>query len=273
MTTDPNVAELILRAANDLASCNYAIALTGAGMSTESGVPDYRGPRGVWATNREAEAQAYQRYELFLRDPTSYWQEISGAKGTYGAFYHQVRKAEPNTGHYALAELEKLGRIRCIITQNIDGLHEKADSQNVIHYHGSVEKLRCNSCGMRFELNDVSLEKLPPYCRCGGAIKYDVVHFKEPIPADTIKRAAEEASRCDLMLICGTSAVVYPFAALPRELRLRRRSAVKIIEINTQPTPLTHENVSNYLIQGKTGQILPAIVKEVKASLPRYKLS
>lgn len=273
MTTDPTVAKLILRAANDLASCNYAITLTGAGMSTESGVPDYRGPRGVWTTNREAEAQAYQRYEQFLRDPTSYWREMFGAMGTYGAFYHQVRKAEPNTGHYALAELEKLGRIGCVITQNIDGLHEKADSQNVIHYHGSVEKLRCNSCGLRFELNEVSLEELPPYCRCGGAIKYDVVHFKEPIPADTIKRSAEEASRCDLMLICGTSAVVYPFAALPRELRLRRRSAVKIIEINAQPTPLTHENVSNYLIQGKTGKLLPAIVKEVKASLPLHKLS
>ncbi len=273
MTTESTVAKLIQRAANDLARCHYAIALTGAGMSTESGVPDFRGPQGVWTTNREAEAMAYQRYELFLRDPTSYWRGMSGAKGTYGAFYHQVRKAEPNTGHYALAELEKLGRIRCVITQNIDGLHEKADSQNVIHYHGSVEKLRCNSCGLRFELNEVSLEKLPPYCRCGGAIKYDVVHFKEPIPADTVKRATEEASRCDLMLICGTSAVVYPFAALPRELRLRRRSAVKIIEVNAQPTPLTHENVSNYLIQGKTGKILPAIVQEVKALLPRHELS
>ena len=267
MTTEPTVAELIRRAANDLASCHYATALTGAGMSTESGVPDYRGPRGVWTTNREAEAMAYQRYELFLRDPRAYWQEMSGAKGTYGAFYHQLRKAEPNAGHYALAELEKLGRIRCVITQNIDGLHEKAASRNVIHYHGSVEKLRCASCGSRFGINEVSLEKLPPYCRCGGAIKYDVVHFTEPIPTDTMERARDEASRCDLMLICGTSAVVYPFAALPRELRLRRRSAARIIEINAQPTPLTLENVSDYLIQGKTGEVLPAIVTEVKVLL------
>jgi len=267
MTTEPTMAELILRAANDLASCHYAIVLTGAGMSTESGVPDYRGPQGVWTTNREAEAMAYQRYKLFLRDPRAYWQEMSGAKGTYGAFYHQLRKAEPNAGHYALAELEKLGRITCVITQNIDGLHEKAASQNVIHYHGSVDKLRCASCGLRFATNEVSLEKLPPYCRCGGAIKYDVVHFTEPIPADIMEGAADEASRCDLMLICGTSAVVYPFATLPRELRLRRMSAAKIIEINTQPTPLTRENVSDYLIQGKTGEILPDIVTEVKRLL------
>lgn len=273
MTTEPTKPDLIRRAAHDLASCRYAIALTGAGMSTESGIPDYRGPQGVWITNREAESLAYQRYKTFLRDPALYWQEMSGAEGTYGASYHQLRKAEPNAGHYALAELEKLGRIGCVITQNIDGLHEKAASRNVIHYHGSVEKLRCASCGYRFGIDEVSLERLPPYCRCGGAIKYDVVHFTEPIPADIMERAAEEASKCDLMLICGTSAVVYPFAALPRELSLRRRSAVKIIEINAQPTPLTDENVSDYLIQGKTGEILPAIVKEVKASPPRHKIS
>lgn len=266
MTTEPTTDELIRRAAHDLAGCQYAIALTGAGMSTESGVPDYRGPQGVWTTNREAEALAYQRYNTFLRDPVLYWQEMSGAEGTYGAFYHQLRKAEPNAGHYALAELEKLGRIGCVITQNIDGLHEKAASQNVIHYHGSVGKLRCASCGSRFGINEVSLERLPPYCQCGGAIKYDVVHFTEPIPADTMARAAEEASKCDLMLMCGTSAVVYPFASLPRELKIRH-SAARIIEINAQPTPLTLEKVSDYLIQGKTGQVLPAIVTEVKTLL------
>jgi NAD-dependent deacetylase len=264
MTTEPPVTELVRQAAHDLANCHYAIALTGAGMSTESGVPDYRGPRGVWTTNRQAEAMAYQRYNLFLRDPASYWQEMSGEAGSYGAFYRQLRKAEPNAGHYALAELEELGRIGCVITQNIDGLHEKAGSRNVIHYHGSIDKLRCASCGLRFGLNEVSLEKLPPYCHCGGAIKYDVVHFTEPIPADIIKRAADEASRCDLMLICGTSAVVYPFAALPRELRLKRGSAAKIVEINAQATPLTLDGVSDYFIQGRTGEVLPSIVREVK---------
>ena len=267
MTTEPPVTELIQQAAYDLANCHYAIALTGAGMSTESGVPDYRGPRGVWTTNRQAEAMAYQRYNLFLRDPASYWQEMSGEAGSYGAFYHQLRKAEPNAGHYALAELEELGRIGCVITQNIDGLHERAGSRNVVHYHGSIDKLRCASCGLRFGLNEVSLENLPPYCRCGGAIKYDVVHFTEPIPADIIKKAADEASRCDLMLICGTSAVVFPFAALPRELRLKRGSAVRIIEINAQATPLTLDGVSDYLIQGRTGEVLPAIVREVKLLL------
>jgi NAD-dependent deacetylase len=258
---------LISRAAGDLAASHYGVALTGAGISTESGVPDFRGPRGVWTTDREAEAKAYQRYELFLRDPRAYWEEMFGVAGTYGGFYRQVGEAGPNAGHYALAELEGLGLIKCLITQNIDGLHEKSGSKCVIHYHGSVNRLRCASCGLRFGLDEISLEKLPPCCQCGGVIKYDVVHFKEPIPTDIISRAEDEVLKCDLMLICGTSAVVYPFAALPRTLRLKGKPAARIIEVNAEPTPLTHEGISNYLIQGRTGEVLPAIVKVVKKLL------
>jgi len=258
---------LTKRAASDLIASKYAIALTGAGISTESGLRDFRGPQGIWTTDREAEARAYERYERFLRDPKSYWEEMSGAEGTYGAFYRRVREAEPNPGHYALAELERLGLIKCVITQNIDGLHEKAGSKNVVHYHGSVDKLRCASCGSRFGFDEISLEELPPRCKCGGAIKYDVVHFKEPIPSDVMEWAEDEALKCDLMLMCGTSAVVYPFATLPRMLRLRAKTSAKIIEVNAEPTPLTHENISDYLIQGKTGELLPAMVEAAKALL------
>jgi NAD-dependent protein deacetylase/lipoamidase len=258
------MVNLIKQAAGDLIGSKHAIALTGAGISTESGIQDFRGPKGLWTTNREAEAKAYERYGLFLRDPKSYWEEMAGAEGTYGAFFGELRKAEPNLGHYALAELEKLGILKCLITQNIDGLHEKAGSKSVIHYHGSVHKLRCASCSTRFEVEEISLEKLPPLCRCGGAIKYDVVHFNEPIPSDVMEGAEDEALKCDLMLICGTSAVVYPFAALPRILRLKGKSNAKIIEVNAEPTPLTHEMVTDYLIQGRTGEILPAIVETVR---------
>jgi len=128
-----------------------------------------------------------------------------------------------------------------------------------------VEKLRCLSCGSRFGVDEYSLEKLPPLCRCGRPLKYDVVHFQEPIPTDIMDAAEEEAMKCDLMLICGTSAVVYPFAALPAMARSRGRGAsgVKIIEVNADPTPLTHQGISHYLIQGKTGEILPLVVDEV----------
>lgn len=256
--------DLVERAASDLLSSRYAIVLTGAGMSTESGIPDFRGPKGIWTTNKEAEAKAYERYGLFLRDPKAYWEEVLGLDGTHGVFYNEVKKAKPNPGHYALAELEELSLLKCVITQNIDGLHRKAGNRNVIEYHGSVHKLRCLSCGSRLDFDVISLGKLPPYCRCGGAMKYDIVHFNEPIPSDVMEKAEKEALECDLMLICGTSAVVYPFASLPRTAKLGYKSRAKIIEVNAEPTPFTHESISDCFIQGKTGEILPEIVKIVR---------
>jgi len=270
------VEDLVKRAAKDLAESEYAIALTGAGMSTESEIPDFRGPKGVWTTNKEAEAKAYQRYELFLNNPRAYWEEILGLQGTYGTFHEQIRQAQPNPGHYALAELEALGILKCVITQNIDGLHKKAGNKRVLEYHGSVNAVRCISCSSRFAWEEVSLDELPPRCKCGAILKDDVVHFKEPIPLDVMTESEKEALGCDLMLICGTSAVVYPFANLPRMARfpsgesvpgldvLGHKANVRIIEVIADPTPLTHEGVSDYLIQGKTGEILPRIVKEVK---------
>jgi len=267
---------LIELAAKDLIESNYAIALTGAGMSTESGVPDFRGPKGLWTTDREAEAKAYQRYELFLTNPKAYWEEMSDSRGSYGGFYGKIREANPNPGHYALAKLGDLGILKCVITQNIDGLHVKAGNKKVLEYHGSACKLRCPSCGSRFDIDEVSLDELPPRCKCGAALKYDVVHFKEPIPSDVMEESEKEALKCDLMLICGTSAVVYPFAALPRMVKPRSgifpaglyakgsEKEVKVIEINTEPTLLTQEGVSDYFIQGKTGEVLPQIVEEVK---------
>jgi NAD-dependent deacetylase len=268
--------DLIKRAANDLANSKHAVALTGAGISTESNIPDFRGPKGIWTLNKEAEAKAYERYDLFLNDPRSYWEELVGLRGTYGKFHGQIREAKPNAGHYALAGLEASGILKCVITQNIDGLHKKAGSKKVLEYHGSVNAARCISCGSRFAWEEVSLDELPPHCKCGAVLKDDVVHFKEPIPSDVMEESEKEALACDLMLICGTSAVVYPFANLPRMARYRTRrliaeldvvgytSKVKIIEVNADPTPLTEEGISDYLIQGKTGEILPAIVEEVK---------
>jgi NAD-dependent deacetylase len=256
---------LIEQAAADLAASNHTIVLTGAGISTESGVADFRGPRGIWTTNPQAEAQAYQRYERFLNDPKAYWEEMLATVGSGSDFYRQMRQVDPNPGHCAIARLEQLGIVKWTITQNVDGLHEKAGTRNVMHYHGTVEKLRCLSCGSRFGIDEVSMERLPPLCRCGRPLKYDVVHFKEPIPSDIMDAAEEEAMKCDLMLICGTSAVVYPFAALPSMARSRGRdrSGVKIIEINAEPTPLTRQGISDYLILGNTGDILPLVVDEV----------
>lgn len=256
----------IERAAKDLAGSGYAIALTGAGISTESGIRDFRGPSGVWTKDPEAERRAYLSYQRFLDDPKAWWRESVTAARILG----DLDKAEPNPGHYSLAELERLAVLKCVITQNIDALHEKAGTKSLLEYHGSVSKLRCVSCGSRFSRAGFGLEKmieedrLPPRCpQCHGVIKSDTVFFGEAIPGDVAHRSLEEAERCDLMLICGTSAVVFPFANLPRIARQRR--GVTIIEVNAEPTPLTEERVSDYLIQGKTGEILPEIVKAVKS--------
>jgi len=259
--------ELVKRAAKDLAQSNYAVALTGAGISTESGIPDFRGPSGIWTKNPEAERRAYQSYQKFLANPKEYWEERLSKPSYLG----DLEKVKPNSGHYALAELEKMGILKCVIAQNIDNLHQRAGSTNVLEYHGNAFKLRCVSCNTRYNLQEYNLEKLreggklPPLCRkCGAEIKSDIVHFGEPIPADVANQSLQEIHKSDLMLICGTSAVVYPFASLPRIARKKRTPVATIIEINAEPTPLTFQRISDYLIQGKTGEVLPRIVDEVR---------
>jgi NAD-dependent deacetylase len=259
--------QLIAKAAWDLANSLYPIALTGAGISTESGISDFRGPKGIWTLNPEAERRAYRSYERFLEDPKGWWEELL-AQPRVG-FLGNLEEAMPNPGHYALAELEQLGILKCLITQNIDALHEKAGTKKLLEYHGSIAKLRCVSCELRFRRDEFDLanliqkNQLPPRCpECRGIIKSDTVFFGEPIPSDVAQQSLEEAWKCDLMLICGTSAVIYPFANLPRIAK--QKGMITVIEVNSDPTPLTEDGISDYLIQGQTGEILPRIVEEVK---------
>ncbi len=264
---------LIERAANDLVNCKYAVALTGAGISTESGIPDFRGPDGVWTKDPRAEEEAYEHYGQLLRDPKGHWEEILDGKNIISIF-DKFPDYPPNRGHLALVNLERMGILKSVITQNADGLHQKAGSRTVLEYHGGMDKLRCMNCGERFLKNAFDLQKmraegsLPPRCPgCNGVLKYDGVYFKESIPSDVVQRSLEEAGKCDLMLVCGTSAVVYPFAELPRIARQRTGRAgkrVTIIEVNGEPTPLTEEGVSDYLVQGRIGEVLPRIVEEAR---------
>jgi len=272
--------ELIERAAKDLLKARYAIALTGAGISTESGIHDFRGPDGIWTKNPDMERRAYEAYGKFKKNPKQYWEETLSSPNMLG----DLTSVLPNPGHYALSKLEEMGILKCLITQNIDNLHETAGSRRVLDYHGNAFKLRCVRCNARYPAAEYDLTKLkaedrlPPRCKqCNGVLKEDIVHFNESIPADVAEHSNTEALRCDLMLICGTSAVVYPFANLPRIARQRslglspdfmyspvETSTVTIIEVNAEPTPLTEDGVSDYLIQGKTGEVLPAIVREIE---------
>jgi NAD-dependent deacetylase len=263
-----SMTDLIKQAADHLIKSNYAIALTGAGISTESGIPDFRGPSGIWTRDPEAEKRAYQVYAQFQKDPKRYWTD----RLTMPSLLGNLDQYAPNPGHLALAELEKMGIVKWVITQNIDGLHQKAGSRRVLDYHGNAFRLRCVACGSRFESADFNLKKimeedrLPPLCPgCGGVLKSDVVHFHEPIPFDVAEQSMEEASRCDVALICGTSAVVYPFARLPQVAKQRPSGKESIlIEVNAEPTPLTEGGISDYLLRGKTGEVLPQIIEEVK---------
>jgi NAD-dependent deacetylase len=260
------VADLVFRAARELAAAQHAIALTGAGISTESGIPDFRGPSGIWTRDPAAERRAYQSYDRFLEDPATWWKESLGNRGPgLGNLWDM----KPNSGHAALADLEKEGVLKCVITQNIDALHVKAGSSHVLEYHGNFMKLRCMSCGARYFREEFDLEKLskedllPPRCpRCKGIVKSDTVSFGEPIPGDVARESVVEAEQCDLMLICGTSAVVYPFASLP--VIANQRAGVAIVEVNAEPTLLTMEGISDFIIRGRTGVVLPAIVEEVR---------
>lgn len=260
--------DLIQRAAEALIQSRYAIALTGAGISTESGIPDFRGPNGIWTKNPDAERKAYESYAKFQKNPKDYWIERLTGPFILG----DLEKAIPNPGHLALAELETMGRLQWVITQNIDNLHQKAGSRKVLDYHGNMSLLRCVSCNARFEPKEFDLERLkaedrlPPLChQCRGILKSDIVHFHEAIPVDVADQSQAAAEKCDLMIICGTSATVYPFALLPRMAKQRSfKGGTTIIEINADPTPLTHEKISDFLIQGKTGQILPRILEAVK---------
>ncbi len=254
---------MIKEVARILVESRYAVALTGAGVSTESGIPDFRGPSGIWTKDPEAERRAYEVYERFLRDPVEYWKKIVSGQSILG----DIEKAQPNPSHYAMAEMERMGILKCIITQNVDNLHQKAGSRNVIDFHGNVFKLRCIKCGERYPRKEfdlvriVSEGKIPLCKKCHYPLKLDVVYFKEPIPRDVYLRSLEEVEKCDVMLVAGTSAVVYPAAELPRIAKYR--SAI-VIEVNAEPTLLTEEGISDYFIQGMTGKILPKIVDEIR---------
>ncbi len=243
--------KLIERAARDILRSKRAVAFTGAGISVESGIPDFRSPGGLWS---RFDPMEYAHIESFRRNPEKVWEMLKEMLSlTLGA--------KPNPAHRALAELEEMGLLRAVITQNVDGLHQRAGSREVIEYHGTQDWLVCLSCGWRRRSEGLDLHHLPPRCEhCGAILKPDVVFFGEPIPWQAQVKAAEEARQCDLMLVVGTSAVVFPAGELPRIAK--DRGAV-IIEINKEPTVLTGA-VSDYLIQGEAGKVLPKIVEEVK---------
>lgn len=238
------------QAAKLIRSSNHAIALTGAGISAESGIPTFRGYQGLWQRYDPLE---YAHIKSFIKNPEKVWKMMYELDEI-------MKRAKPNPAHFALSELERKSYIKAIITQNVDDLHQAAGSKKVIEFHGNAKRLVCLDCGKIYQREEIDRSFLVPRCRCHGLLKPDVVFFGEPIPEEALNLANQEVSVCDLMLIIGTSAEVAPASILPWEAK---RSGAKIIEVNLEPTSLTEE-VTDIFLKGPASRILTALLKEIR---------
>ena len=214
--SEPNVIALAVRW---LASAQSVVAFTGAGVSAESGLPTFRGPSGLWR-NRRSETLATP--EAFAADPKTVWEWYNWRRSVHAG-------CAPNPGHHALAALERAKPGFCLVSQNVDGLHEQAGSRRILKLHGDLWIVRCLSCGREARDTRVPIEPVPPYCACGGMLRPAVVWFGESLSEETLRAAFDAASRADLVLVLGTSSVVYPAAAIPRAAL---EHGARVIEIN-----------------------------------------
>jgi NAD-dependent deacetylase len=251
--SDPAVESALRQAAALFRRSQYAVALAGAGLSAESGIPTYRGSGGVYERFGEPTIDGW---ELFVADPAEWWRQAIAHETSGSPFSQAIDRAAPNPGHYAMADLEHMGRLAHVITQNIDNLHAMAGSRRVTEIHGNRYKVRCIECGARERLETVSLDRLPPSCPvCGGLYKNDVVMFGEPIPRDALEECYRQTLAADLFLTIGTSAVVYPAADFPV---LAKRRGAPLIEINPETTALSE--IADVIIRAPAGVALPALV-------------
>jgi NAD-dependent deacetylase len=229
----------------------YVVAFTGAGISVESGIPDFRSPGGLWSKYDPA---IYASWQNFLIDPSKYWtmsREL--AKIIFGA--------EPNAAHLALAELENIGKIKAIITQNIDNLHHRAGNTRVLELHGNYRMVYCLDCNAAYSRKSV-LPRLntgenPPLCtECGGVLRSGAVLFGEPLPQIAVDEAIVESLSCDLFIVIGSSLLVYPAASYPP---MAKRNGSRLMIVNKEPTVQDH--LADLVINGNAGEIFVEIFK------------
>ncbi len=252
MAESLSLEEALDRVAELLSATTRGVALTGAGISVDSGVPEFRGAGGLWTKYDPAE---YATIDAFMADPAKVWTLMA-------ELGKQIAEAEPNPGHYALAELEKMGHITAVVTQNVDGLHQRAGSRNVVEFHGNGNRLSCIECFRTYPREEISFEQVPPLCLCGGVLKPDVVLYGELIPPHAAAAAQAAAQHCDFMLVVGTSAETAPASSLPHTAK---SVGATLVEINLNPTVLTVSS-TDYFLEGSSSEILPALVERVKAT-------
>lgn len=235
-----------------IAGARRIVALTGAGISTDSGIPDFRGPKGVWTRNPAAEAQSTLQH--YLADPAvrrAAWQ---------ARLVHPAWTAEPNAGHRALVALERRGTLHALVTQNIDELHQRAGHAiDVIEVHGSVRRVMCWDCGRR-ALMEEALERVragesDPACTvCGGILKSDTISFGQALVPEVIALAMQRAGEADLLLAVGSTLAVYPVAGV---VPCAKDAGARVVIVNGQPTPF--DAIADAVLRGPIGELLPAI--------------
>lgn len=251
------------RATDAILRARHTIALTGAGMSVESGIPPFRGPGGLWTKHGEPPMNGFQR---FLADPKKAWEERLAPRGPMRELWEALAAARPNPGHLALADLEALGVLKALITQNVDDLHRQAGSKRLLEIHGNATLIRCLECVARFPSDEIKVDRLPPSCpRCRGLLKSDTVSFGEPIPPDVLRGCQEEAERADCVLVAGTSATVYPAAQFPISVHERGGT---LIEVNPHPSEIT--SLCSVSLRAESGLALPQLVERIRARVARH---
>lgn len=254
MALDKNIIE---QTAKLILERRPLVALTGAGASVESGIPDFRSAGGLWD---KFDPMEYATIQAFKRDPQRVWNMLHELEGTLG-------KSQPNAGHRALARLEEAGLLKAIITQNIDNLHQEAGSEEVIEFHGNGRRLRCLRCNEFYAPSSTEIaldqDKIPHCQHCDAILKPDIIFFGEAIPEDALERSYQLVAECGAMIIIGTSATVMPAAALPL---LAQQRGAPLIEVNLERTELSH--AADTTLIGKAGKVLPALADAIIERLP-----
>ena len=257
---EENVEQLTGKVADLILNARKVVVFTGAGVSTESGIPDFRSPGGLWSKFDPAEF-TYQQFVASYEARKKHWEMLAGT-------FLSV-EAKPNPAHYAIAELEKLGKLDCVITQNVDNLHREAGNspENVLELHGNMRRAICLKCGELYPI-EVIRDKInrgieAPECdKCHGMLKPDAVLFGEALPQEVLSKAIRRSCNCDLCIVIGSTLTVYPAASMPN---YALESGAKLVIINLTPTPLDRH--ATVVFGGKVGNFMSIVVEKVKQGL------